>query len=296
MKLPARGDALLPVDKPAGPTSHDIVTTARRSLGTRRIGHTGTLDPFASGLLLLLLNRATRLAEFLSVHPKEYVAVARLGTETTTLDVEGEVVRSSEDWGGLDEEDVRGALQRLSDQQEQVPPAFSAKKLGGERAYARARKGEAVTLEPVPIEVHEVEFLELDLPLVRFRVLVSTGTYVRAFARDLGEVLGVGAHLRELRRTAIGQFRVEGALSPTELGDPRAIERAWVPPLDAVSHLPRVSVTESDAARIQSGQAIPCPPALLEEQGPLAVVLEGTLLAIAARQDDRIRPRKVFPK
>jgi tRNA pseudouridine55 synthase len=295
VRLPGTGDGILPVDKPAGPTSHDVVALARRGLETRRIGHTGTLDPFASGLLLLLVNRATRLAEYLQGHPKEYVAVARLGEETTTLDVEGEVTVRSDAWKGLAEARIREALAEMAGEQEQVPPAYSAKKVGGEASYARARRGEAVRLRPVPITVDEIELIHLELPHVRFRVRASTGTYIRALARDLGRRLGVGAHLRELRRTGIGPFQVEEALMPEELGDAAAVERAWVPPLAALAHLPAVEVSAGDAVRLASGQSV-LRPGPLEGAGSVAVSVGGDLLAVADVEGTRLRPRKVFPR
>jgi len=295
VKLPGAGDGLLPVEKPAGPTSHDVVAMARRGLGTRRVGHTGTLDPFASGLLLLCVNRATRLAEYLNAHAKEYEAVARLGEETATLDVEGEVTRRSEAWKDLGEVHIQDALAALSGDQLQAPPAFSAKKVAGEASYHRARRGEPVVLEPVAVRIHELVLLELDLPMVRFRVRASTGTYVRSVARDLGERLGVGAHLRELRRTAIGPFRVEGGLPVQALDDEDAVRRVWVSPLEAVAHLPRVDLGIQEARNLQSGQGVLCPPKLAESEGPLAVAHDGVLLAIARMEGRLLRPRKVFP-
>ncbi|NIP58321.1 MAG: tRNA pseudouridine(55) synthase TruB, partial [Gemmatimonadetes bacterium] len=205
----AGADGVLPVDKPVGPTSHDVVARARRALDTGRIGHTGTLDPFASGLLLLCVGPATRLSEYLTALEKSYVAVARLGVGTDTLDPEGAVVERSDSWSELDRARIEEASASFLGRREQVPPQFSAKKVGGEAMYARARRGERVELSPIPVEIHELELLGVDLPDVRLRIRCSSGTYVRALARDLGAALGEPAHLAELRRTAVGSFRVQ---------------------------------------------------------------------------------------
>lgn len=294
--LPTGGDGILPLDKPEGPTSHDVVADVRRILDVRRVGHTGTLDPFASGLLLMCVGRATRLAEYLHALPKDYVAEARLGQVTSTLDPEGEVVREDPGWADLDEDGVRGALQHLLGPQKQRPPSYSAKKVGGERAYQRVRRGETVELPPVPVEVHELELMEMDLPLIRFRVRCSTGTYVRALARDLGEHLGVGAHLTALRRTAIGDFQVDEAPEPEGLARPGVLEAAWISPLEAVAHLPRVEVDEEEARRLTSGQSLAVAPGAALELGPTAVVAGGELLAVAEPERGQLRPRKVFPR
>ncbi len=297
--MPGDGDGFLPVAKPEGPTSHAVVAAARRALQTRRIGHTGTLDPFASGLLLLCVNRATRLAEYLHGLPKEYEAVARLGQVTATLDTEGPVVRESEDWTKLDRARVQEVLATFVGRGQQRPPAFSAKKVAGEAAYLKARRGEAVQLASVPIEVHELELLEWSPPRLRFRTRVSTGTYIRALARDLGEALGVGAHLTYLHRTAIGPFLAAGAPSPDEMEDEGVVASAWVTPLEALVHLRRVDVGPEEAARLQSGQSVPLPGDFSGKgvQGePLAVSYRNQLLAVAHPHDGRIQPRKVFPR
>lgn len=287
-------DGLLLVDKPPGPTSHDVVVQARRELRTRRIGHTGTLDPFASGLLLLCMNRATRLVPYLHELPKEYEATARLGQETRTLDTEGPVVRESEGWRGLDPAEIRSSLAALEGDLEQVPPAFSAKKVEGEPAYERARRGEAVVLPAVSVRVHWIELLDVDLPFVRFRTSVSTGTYVRALARDLGARLGVGAHLTALRRTAIGKFSVDQALVPGELDDPGRVEAAWVDPLAAVGHLYRVDVDGEEARRLASGQRLPFSSSEPPEGSPVAISASGRLLAVGEVSGNCLRPRRVF--
>jgi tRNA pseudouridine55 synthase len=286
-------DGVLPVEKPGGPTSHDIVAIARRALKTRRVGHTGTLDPFASGLMLLCFGQATRLAEYLTGLPKEYRATARLGFATTTDDVEGEPVAPTEAWRELHPDNVANALTAMVGAVQQVPPAFSAKKLAGERMYERARRGEVVEQAPVSVMIHEIRIVEIALPSVTFDVRCSSGTYVRALARDLGAQLGVGAHLSALRRNVVGDFRVEEAVSLDDLSDPSRVRSAWISPLDAVRHLPQFALGDDAAAAIAHGRSVPAPPHAAEGT-PIVLTRDGTLVAIASSGDGALRPRKVF--
>lgn len=285
---------VLPVDKPEGPTSHDIVAAARRALGTRRIGHTGTLDPFASGLLLLCVGSATRIAEYLTDLPKTYRARMRLGVETDTGDATGTPVFESEEWRALGAARVAEALQAQLGRIRQVPPAYSAKKIAGERAYDLVRRGEEIRLEAVEVEVYRIELLNVELPDVDFEVECSSGTYIRAIARDVGSALGVGAHLRALRRTAVGRHHVSAAVSADRLGDPDAVEAAWLSPLDALAHLPRVEVDDEGAAALRHGRSIRWEREAPRRQGPIAVAYQDALLAIGEFDDERLRPRKVF--
>ncbi|HEV2149313.1 MAG TPA: tRNA pseudouridine(55) synthase TruB, partial [Longimicrobiaceae bacterium] len=254
----ARG-GVLAVDKPEGPTSHDVVAASRRALRTRQVGHTGTLDPFASGLLLVCFGPATRLAEYLTPLPKTYRATMRLGEATDTDDLTGETVSRSEEWGALTEERIREALGRQVGEIEQLPPIFSAKKVGGERMYAAARRGEAVERRPARVVVHRIEVLSMRLPEVEFEVECGSGTYIRAIARDAGEALGVGGHLTALRRTRTGPYSVEAAVPLDALGDTERVLAATLPPAGAVSHLPRVSIGESGAADVRHGRALAAP-------------------------------------
>lgn len=303
---------LLPVDKPVGPTSHDIVNRTRRALSTRRIGHTGTLDPFASGLLLLCVGRATRLAEYLDTFSKSYEATAVLGRSTTTDDRLGETVVESDRWQACGEESISSALATFRGTIRQVPPSYSAKKVGGEAMYHKARRGETVELPAVEVRVDAIERLDATLPEVRFRVTCSTGTYIRAIARDLGEILEVGAHLSDLRRTAIGPFHVREALPLEALGDPGRVRACWIEPLNAVAHLPAVEVADADVVALVQGRplagverplaGVGLPRAFdsaevgdeAPSDGPVAIVHAGALVAVGFFRGDMLHPRKVF--
>lgn len=274
------------MDKPVGPTSHDVVARARRTLGERSIGHTGTLDPFASGLLVLLVGKGTRVARFLDGLAKTYLATARLGTRTTTDDLTGASVGPPFSGTLPDRAAVAEALAGFVGRQQQVPPAYSARRQEGERAYARARRGEEVLLPATTVTVHAAELLEWRGGDATFRVTVSTGTYVRALARDLGERLGVGAHLAALRRESIGGLRVEDAVALDALGPGTAL---W--PLGAVlGHLPRVVLDE--AARIDVGHGRPVAGTMV---GTAVLVAEqGEVLAIAEGDGGWLRPTVVL--
>jgi tRNA pseudouridine55 synthase len=282
---------VLPVDKPAGPTSHDVVAAARRALGTRRVGHTGTLDPFATGLLLLCIGPATRLAEYLTGLDKRYEATALLGIATDTLDRTGQVVKETEAWRELQPDAIRRAFVEQVGQRRQTPPAFSAKKIGGTRAYELARAGIEVQPDPVQVEIQAIQVAAIDGPEVRFQLHCSSGTYVRAVARDAGTALGVGAHLTELRRTTIGRFRVGDALAMADLESPSRVEAALVSPLAALAHLPQRTLDPDQARRVRHGQAIPAGDTA---KGLVALAEQQRLVAVAESDGESIRPRKVF--
>jgi tRNA pseudouridine55 synthase len=306
---------LLLVDKPAGPTSHDMVGWVRRGLGLRRVGHAGTLDPFASGLLLVCVGAATRLVEELHDLDKVYEATARLGLRTTTDDPEGEVVETAdaEALARVRPEAVERALQEQVGLRMQRPPVYSSKKVEGEAAHRRVRRGEAVELPPVPVRIHEVELLEVvEVPLheVRFRVLCGTGTYIRAMARDLGDHLGVGAHLTGLRRTRIGPFSVDDALpaSPSRAGqasdDGLRLRAALLGAETAVRHLAPLALDAAGEARIRMGQRLPLeglsPGFGLSGRVPpegtrVAMMGPGGLVGVGTVEGGVLRPRKVLP-
>jgi tRNA pseudouridine55 synthase len=292
VSVPASG--VLPVDKPEGPTSHDVVAAARRVLGTRQVGHTGTLDPFASGLLLVCFGSATRLAEYLTPLPKTYRAVMRLGERTDTDDLTGRVVETRELEAEVSPERIAGALAAQVGTIDQVPPAYSAKKVGGQRMYAIARRGGEVVREAVPVVIHAIRLLRTELPDVEFEVTCGSGTYIRAIARDVGEALGVGAHLRTLRRTASGPHGVECAVGLDRLGDADAVAAAILSPAAAVSHLPTVRLDEAAIVDVGHGRPVSAPDDL--PAGVAVALLDegGALVGIGEREGARVRPRKVL--
>jgi tRNA pseudouridine55 synthase len=285
---------ILLVDKPAGPTSHDVVDRVRRAAGVRRVGHTGTLDPFATGLLILTLGHATRLSQYFLGMAKGYQATLRLGTETDSSDVDGEVTREDPHWDRISREDVEEGLAGLRGTILQTPPALSAKKLRGEASHRRVRRGEDVILSPVEVTVMELRLTGFEPPQIQLEVFCSSGTYVRALARDLGRSLGVGAHLTALRRTRIGAFAVTEAVALSELEGPETVRRALIPPARALSHMPFVVVGPEDAARIRHGQAVSMMGHALPEGELVRVLLEGELVAVATPKGDQLQPRKVM--
>lgn len=288
------GGVLL-LDKPVGLTSHDAVAVVRRALGTRRVGHTGTLDPFASGLLLLCVGAATRVAEYLVGLPKTYVATLRLGETTDTDDLTGAVVARSAAAGEVSGEALEVALRAQAGEIEQLPPVYSAKKVDGQRLYAVARRGGEVRRAPVRVTIHRIGLLEFTTPDATFEVECSSGTYVRAIARDVGAALGVGAHLRALRRTRVGRFAVEQAVALGALDAiPTAGSGAWLAPAAALAHLPRHTLSAEQARAVAHGRAVAAPQALPGGTPVVLLAPDGALLAIAEAEAGRLRPRKVL--
>jgi tRNA pseudouridine55 synthase len=262
------------IDKPAGMTSHDVVTCVRKITGERRVGHTGTLDPFATGVLVVLVGRATRLAQYLSGAEKEYEAVIRLGYATDTGDVTGKRVVEPTDGFTAEtqsaqsfrREEIEAALASLRGEIEQTPPMYSARKIAGRKLYELARRGEEVERKALRVTVREFEALAAGGPLLKtnatgtcdlsVRVVCSAGTYVRALAEDFGQRLGVGAHVASLRRTRAGQFSVADATTLERLSEQTEsakIGLALISPDSAISHLPAVSVSADDVSRVLHG-------------------------------------------
>jgi tRNA pseudouridine55 synthase len=242
-------DALVLVDKPAGVTSFDVVRQVGRALGTRRVGHAGTLDPFATGLLIVLSGAATRCIRFVETEPKVYLATIDFGTERDTDDVTGQVTREA---SAPTIAAVRAALPQLTGVLAQVPPAFSAKKVDGRRAYALARGGAEVTLEPSQVTVFGWDEVSWEAGRLVARISCGTGTYIRALARDLGRFCGSAAHLAALRRERCGSFRVEDATSWDAV---RRGETGARDPLEALRDLPVVTLDAAEASRARHGAA-----------------------------------------
>lgn len=280
------------IDKPSGMTSHDVVSRVRRLAGTRRVGHGGTLDPMATGVLVVATGKATRLLTYLLGSPKSYRGTIRLGAATTTDDAEGEAV-STADASALPEEAIHDGLAALTGEIQQVPSTVSAIKVDGRRAHERVRAGEDVELKARTITVYsiEVESIARDGAFVDVTAdfTVSSGTYIRAIARDLGAALGVGGHLTMLRRTSVGDFRVEDAAHLDAL-----VESGEVPitPLaDAARQiLPSVDLGEREATALSYGQAIDG-----AVDGPTAAIgPDGRLMAVVVEKKGRLSPDIVF--
>lgn len=278
---------LVVVDKPGGMTSHAVVARVRRTLGTRKVGHAGTLDPMATGVLVLGVERATRLLGHLMLTEKAYEATVRLGATTTTDDAEGEVTATT-DASRLTEAQVREALAAFAGEIDQVPSTVSAIKVDGKRAYALARAGEEVELKARRVTIHEIEadgfrgedgFLDLDI-----RVRCSSGTYIRAIARDLGAALGVGGHLTALRRTAVGPFTLDGA--NTDLDDLTVTPLA----VAARASFPALDLDDEQAQAVRYGR-----PLALPIDGLTGVFApDGEFLALYQPHGGKAKPAAVF--
>jgi tRNA pseudouridine55 synthase len=279
------------VDKPVGLTSHDVVQRVRRALKSQAAGHTGTLDPFATGLLVILIGRATRLARFIESQPKRYLATARLGIQTATDDLTGEIISRSSLGDQVPEVRVREELAGFLGNHPQRPPQYSAKRVAGERSYRRARRGESVELAEVPVTVHDIELVHYHPPELCFRALVSPGTYLRAIARDLGDRLGVGAHLTALRREAIGSLLVEDAVLLEEVG-PAAVVSAR----SVLRDLRSVHLDQVERQAVVHGRAVKDSGAAgARDPGEAVALLEGgELIGVARVEDGWLRPAVVL--
>lgn len=273
------------IDKPADCTSFDVIRDLRRALGEKRIGHLGTLDPFATGLLILACGTATRLLPALQALPKTYDALARLGAVSTTEDPEGDVTET----GGVipTRRAVDAALAAFRGEIQQRPSAHSAVKIDGQRAYARARRGEEVEMPLRTVTIHALEATRFDPPELAFTVTCSTGTYVRALARDLGEALGCGAYLTQLRRTAIGPHLVDAAAAPSA---PLAGARSSRAVLQGV--LPIVDLDQVALTELSFGRSVPAPGV---PDGDVALARGACVVALASVRGGRAFPHAVRP-
>lgn len=252
-------DGVLNIAKPAEWTSHDVVDKLRRTLGLRKVGHAGTLDPMATGVLPVLLGKGTRVSEYLVEWDKEYEAILCLGQDTDTQDATGVVTRARS-WAGVTEEAIRIAAAQFSGNLLQVPPMYSALKVAGRPLYKMARAGKTIERTPRPITIHHLEILNVNIPDVTLRVSCSKGTYIRTLCADIGEVLGTGGHLRQLCRTRVGPLHIDNAMSPLEIEGPEFLQEnnqvLWS--LDAVlGHLPEVTIASEMVSRALNGTPIP---------------------------------------
>jgi tRNA pseudouridine55 synthase len=287
-----RGGVLV-IDKPAGLTSHDVVHVVRRALGRPKVGHTGTLDPFATGVLPLVVGKATRLAQFYAGSDKEYEARVRFGFATDTYDGTGQPATPAADPAALPGRDaVEGALAAFVGTHDQVPPAYSAKKTGGTPAYERARRGEAVTVPPVRVTAYEVALTDAGQDWAAIRVRCAAGYYVRSLAHDLGQALGVGAHLTELRRLRCGDFSLADAIGLEPILRDPAVGLSRLVPLDTLlPAIPAAMLTGQGVEWVKHGR--PLGPAQIAGTPPDAgapkvrlMGPDGQLLAVADRQGD----------
>ncbi|HEY4841607.1 MAG TPA: tRNA pseudouridine(55) synthase TruB [Terriglobales bacterium] len=272
------------IDKPAGLTSHDVVNRVRRILGQRAVGHLGTLDPSATGLLPIVLGNLTRLAQFYSHSEKTYEGVIRFGFATDTYDADGESTTPQQNVQ-LNYDEVRALAAQFQGVIEQMPPPFSAKKIAGVPAYKLARKNKEVTLQPVPVEIKEFEILKTTGDRAIFRARVASGTYIRSVAHEMGQKLGCGAHLASLRRTSVAEFAITEAHSLQALEDRMqqgTAESLFVHPRNLVPQLPSVTATEESASLIRSGRSVNLPEM---SRAPQVKVFYGQrdLIAIATR-------------
>lgn len=288
-------DGILIIDKPAGITSHDVVARCRRILKTKRVGHTGTLDPFATGVVVILIGKATRLAQFLDKDAKEYEAVVRLGFETDTGDRTGELRITNYELRNVSGAEIENVLKDFRGEIRQTPPMYSAKKVAGKKLYELARKGLEIERKPVNITIYEIEFLTKSATQetkdegeetkdFSLRVACSAGTYIRTLAEDIGRRLETGAHLAELRRTRAGKFALSQAVTLEELEEIAAgnkLERVLISMNEALSHLPEIKLSGEALRKTRNGMKLSFEAAeaidnqafrLTDESGNLAAV------------------------
>lgn len=300
-------EGVLNINKSSGMTSHDVVDEVRRILGIRKVGHTGTLDPQATGALPICVGNATKIARFLTAADKEYLISMRLGIRTDTLDAEGKVLEEKTEIP-QDAEKVEQAFIQFRGEIKQIPPMFSAKKYQGERLYRLARRGETVDRDPVQVKVYELEMISFEPPFVCFRVFCSKGTYARALCDDIGGVLGCGAHLHNLTRLKSGQFRLEDAidlLRLQEIQEQGNLAEVLLPIEQALTHLPEVRVLPDSSRSILYGASIALqdivtlPTGLLEGATVRVLGVRRKLLSLAeltvdTDQVQNLHPRKII--
>lgn len=279
-------DGILIIDKPEGLTSHDVVARARRILKTKRIGHTGTLDPFATGVMVILVGRATRLAQFLDKDVKEYEAVVRFGFETDTGDRTGSPRPRVQSRKAVSIDDIKSVLNEFHGEIEQIPPMYSAKKVAGKKLYELARKGVEVERKAAKVLIYKLELVddhEIRSPqsAIRIQVACSAGTYIRTLAEDIGRRVGAGAHLTELRRTRAGKFELSKSITLDDLKKLEDPSAALLPITEAVEHLPSMILSAERAVKTKSGLSTRIADAKFQEGQPVRMHDEaGDLIAI----------------
>jgi tRNA pseudouridine55 synthase len=284
-------EGILNINKPTGLTSHDIVNQARRMIGIRRVGHTGTLDPLATGVLVLCIGRATRLSEYLLGQNKIYEATVCLGQETNTYDAEGEVV--AEKPVNVSRDQLDAALDRFRGPINQLPPMYSAVKVGGRPLYKYAREDQEVTRPSRQVTVYDLELQTWQTPELRLRIVCSSGTYIRSIAHDLGQILGCGGYLAVLRRMAVGNFSIEEASLLSDLDSENWQE--FLEPLDmAIAHLQRLNLTNEEAEKLFHGQPVACRPGQPEDLLVRAYDESGQFVGVLIKPDGQWQAKKIF--
>lgn len=289
-------DGVLNIRKPKGWTSHDVVQKVRGLLAERRIGHTGTLDPLATGVMVLCVGKATRIARFLESQDKEYRVILRLGVITDTLDADGNILETRS-YAPPPRDEILRVIRSFTGTITQRPPAFSAIKVEGVPSYKLARKGTAVELKARPVTVHTLQLTSYEDPFVGLTVGCSKGTYIRVLCADIGALLGPGAHVVELERTRVGRFLLEHSLSLEQLAEHKAagsLENALISMDNALAHFPCVDVGIPEAERVSHGNPIPWPQ--LTDASPSVRVHDarGILIAIARTREGKLEPQLVF--
>ncbi len=293
---------VLNINKPSRKSSHDVVQAVRRITGIRRVGHTGTLDPLATGVLVVLVGPATRLTQFIVGADKAYRAVIRLGVATTTYDGEGEVVSQAPVPPDMDRAAVAAALRAFEGEIAQTPPMYSAVRVQGRRLYELAREGKEIERAPRSVTIYQLEIVNWDIPDLTLDLRCSSGTYVRSLAHDLGQALGCGAHLADLTRTALGPFRLEESYTLDQLhalAQEQRLDEAMLPPQAALYDMPSVQLASQQERAVRYGQAIALPltPERVEASHLQAEDAEGCLVAVLIPVDEgRWRPTLVLPE
>jgi tRNA pseudouridine55 synthase len=291
-------DGVLNINKPSGVTSHDVVESVRRIIGEKRIGHTGTLDPLATGVLVLCVGRATRIAQYLEAGEKEYKAVMRLGVTTDTLDAEGRVLETRS-YATPDRQKIVDVMQRFTGSIMQRPPAYSAVKVGGVPSYKLAREGRAQPLNLRPVRISGIVLTAYKDPDVDFTVTCSKGVYIRTLCAEMGDALGMGAHLARLERTRSGRYRIERAVTLEQLRDMAAagtLDQVITPIDEALSEFPLVPISEAESERVLHGNQISCPGSLSISSNDRVRLHSpaGRLLALARIVAGALKPDLVF--
>ena len=288
---------LLAVYKPAGPTSTEVLNFVKKRFNIKKIGHTGTLDPFAEGVLIFLLGKATRLAEYYQKLPKRYIATGLLGVDTDTYDITGKVLQEKR-IPPITEDELKGVLKNFTGRIEQVPPPFSAKKVKGKRAYLLARKGKKVELKPVKVNIYEIKLLEFNPPRFTIEVSVSGGTYIRSLIRDIALSLGTVGTTEKLKRVAVGSITEEECIPFEKLKELEDLDEYIRRPDEGLKNLKSLKLAKEQLEKFRSGQILPIEDGRLtaEDEGETVRVLDsrGNFIGIGRFTEKGLKPEKVF--